>query len=1198
MAYQRKKRTQEEHSQLSVQSQKSSLFASPDLETADSEESLSDGFANHAPSLEMRRQRASQPDYDFGGIPLFAPNRAVQRRPPSPLIQAERKPEGVSGGGSAVNLTPKGSGRPLPASVVSKFVQAGYPEVKKARLHVDDEAAQSIQARAYTQKENIVVQSSGANDPKLLGHEATHVVQQSQMALKPDVKGAPINANPALEQNADDNGDRIARNEPVMVKGVRTLNKLAGTTNSPESSQPMQRAISEPQGNQVMQRKPGAPRRSNSLPTRLDDPQPVDSLPRASTSVIGSEPERGELESQDSSEYLTFAIESESADLGSGSDSDEEPIPGVDRSPGETDSPPTRLGPQANNLPRRDSPPTRLEPQPVDSLSPAARVTTEIEDNPASDRGQASGSNQPNPPEDSGGVMTVDELRTEGGKPKSILGRSKLGKPILGTGTYRQIYFKLMAYDSIRYSKEKGNQKIRRLKKIEKLIDKWLDRGKLYWKRLGATQSKKDLINNRENVLKRLKGQVRKEYESQAAQRNQLFNQNEQPQPGRGFRLRHDYLGVRTVEEFQDATRRTFKRRDEILRTMDGLLDQYLKYKHQRVTEEGQRKRIELIHQIRELAQLWQKKYERKIAIYKKYQDLNQRPGAEKQYKIPSELEQIGDIDHYFSGLIARLTGVKALHQGALGDRLGRSNPLDQTTNKTLAKLGDKYDQLKAKYGNYTGDPVWFFSHAVPEIVHQIAPNFGQKSKFELELRFPVQPGVFVGGRIMMQVERKTESEYKVNFEGAFQVGGTVGVALLAGEVGVFAEIVGKNPETVGKLINLAVYRRFRESNVIPQRVTNRIWGGGKGMSAPGLTNREKTDQAYERAEAWAAETENQIFEPQDEDLRADKDHPDQKRIKKVMDEKSHVELSGLAGFRAEYNTAPVGKRGQTGKASANMMSGRRYDKASIGERLGEREPRPEPNRLGAAPQATRGRRANRLELSTDIDLSFFKASAKLKLHWLGDQAKEGEWGRFGRSVGKIGKWEIELNGQLQLSYAQIAKGGVAAIAATQVSNGIIMLIKQIREKAVSNGRLKSNGDVVRGITGELLHVAADIETAAAGTKDITHMKKMKEHLGQTGTTSEGKLGLNLTYKTGREAKPGKYDDSKDQKHELNVYLVKDYKLSFADSTISYSRGERLLQWKADWGSKTSFEFMGKTLREDKKWPKKEKKAAAAPPAS
>ncbi|MEO1352526.1 MAG: hypothetical protein AAFW84_27630 [Cyanobacteria bacterium J06635_15] len=73
-----------------------------------------------------------------------------------------------------------------------------------------------------------MVQSSGANDPQLLGHEATHVVQQSQMALKPDVNGTPINANPALEQNADDNGERVARHESVKVKG-------ASVTGQPET---------------------------------------------------------------------------------------------------------------------------------------------------------------------------------------------------------------------------------------------------------------------------------------------------------------------------------------------------------------------------------------------------------------------------------------------------------------------------------------------------------------------------------------------------------------------------------------------------------------------------------------------------------------------------------------------------------------------------------------------------------------------------------------------------------------------------------------------------------------------------------------------------------------------------------------------------------------------------------------------------
>ncbi|MEO0869290.1 MAG: DUF4157 domain-containing protein, partial [Cyanobacteria bacterium J06642_11] len=124
----------------------------------------------------------------------------------------------------------------MPKQVSDAFVQSGYPEVKQARVHVDDVATQSIQAKAYTQKNNIVVQSSGANDPQLLAHEATHVVQQSQMALKPDVNGTPINANPALEQNADDNGDRVVRNQPVSVMGASAQGENGESAPQPSPS--------------------------------------------------------------------------------------------------------------------------------------------------------------------------------------------------------------------------------------------------------------------------------------------------------------------------------------------------------------------------------------------------------------------------------------------------------------------------------------------------------------------------------------------------------------------------------------------------------------------------------------------------------------------------------------------------------------------------------------------------------------------------------------------------------------------------------------------------------------------------------------------------------------------------------------------------------------------------------------------------
>ena len=207
---------------------------------------------------------ASQRGFHSGSMPLFTKNVVLQRQLRSHLMQEAKlrtqtgkaivqgdrtKQEGwvqrdaqvsaFEAGVREVNLTPKGSGRPLPDKVVDNFVQSGYSEAKDARVHMDDEATQSIQAKAYTQNNNIVVQSSRANDPKLLGHEATHVVQQSQMALKPDVNGTPINANPVLEKNADDNGERVARNEPVNVKGAKSPTGISRLQNS---QQPIQRA--------------------------------------------------------------------------------------------------------------------------------------------------------------------------------------------------------------------------------------------------------------------------------------------------------------------------------------------------------------------------------------------------------------------------------------------------------------------------------------------------------------------------------------------------------------------------------------------------------------------------------------------------------------------------------------------------------------------------------------------------------------------------------------------------------------------------------------------------------------------------------------------------------------------------------------------------------------------------------------------
>ncbi|MBP0028719.1 DUF4157 domain-containing protein [Roseofilum sp. Guam] len=145
--------------------------------------------------------------------------RIMERDARQPVVQRDNEGEEQQ----SVNLYPTGKGSPLPDEIVDNFSQQGHPEVANAEVHVDDVATQSIGAQAYTtQKKNIVVQSSVANDPKVLTHEATHVVQQHNMDVQPTIPNTPI--NDTLEQDAQDNEKRISQNQPVSVqlKGQNT----------------------------------------------------------------------------------------------------------------------------------------------------------------------------------------------------------------------------------------------------------------------------------------------------------------------------------------------------------------------------------------------------------------------------------------------------------------------------------------------------------------------------------------------------------------------------------------------------------------------------------------------------------------------------------------------------------------------------------------------------------------------------------------------------------------------------------------------------------------------------------------------------------------------------------------------------------------------------------------------------------------
>ncbi|MDX2098375.1 MAG: DUF4157 domain-containing protein [Leptolyngbyaceae cyanobacterium bins.59] len=146
------------------------------------------------------------------------------------------------------DLSPKDGGQPLPQKVQTKMEKSFGTSFSDVRIH-EGPQAKSVGALAYTQGSRIHF-APGQYNPEsmsgqaLLGHELTHVVQQraGRVPVATQNKGIPINADPALEQEADDMGAKAARGELADLPGRGAVGQMAQKRQEPmqHSQQPVQ----------------------------------------------------------------------------------------------------------------------------------------------------------------------------------------------------------------------------------------------------------------------------------------------------------------------------------------------------------------------------------------------------------------------------------------------------------------------------------------------------------------------------------------------------------------------------------------------------------------------------------------------------------------------------------------------------------------------------------------------------------------------------------------------------------------------------------------------------------------------------------------------------------------------------------------------------------------------------------------------
>ncbi len=170
----------------------------------------------------------------------------------SEAIQAQAAEERPSG----EHLAPAGRGKPLPEAVRGKMEHAFGHDFSRVRIH-EGRTSESLGAVAFTRGQDIHF-APGRYSPasrggqELLGHELAHVVQQAHGRVAvPQGKGAPINADPALEAEADRLGRQAARGLLERGRdGVAAGRQGAGATLHGE------RAVQRQNGDQDERKKP------------------------------------------------------------------------------------------------------------------------------------------------------------------------------------------------------------------------------------------------------------------------------------------------------------------------------------------------------------------------------------------------------------------------------------------------------------------------------------------------------------------------------------------------------------------------------------------------------------------------------------------------------------------------------------------------------------------------------------------------------------------------------------------------------------------------------------------------------------------------------------------------------------------------------------------------------------------------------
>ena len=456
---------------------------------------------------------------------------------------------------------------------------------------------------------------------------------------------------------------------------------------------------------------------------------------------------------------------------------------------------------------------------------------------------------------------------------------------------------------------------------------------------------------------------------------------------------------------------------------------------------------------------------------------------------------------------LRELEGIREKGREFMGEK---QEPLTRTENMFKTQMEGNFSSILSKMG-----PI--FSAA--------APASGDTGEIEIAVKVPCEPSGagYIGFRVKASIERLKKQAMKMRFELAVVGGAKIGnVAEVGGELGMYLESQGATPEKALELISYGVYRRFRESKLIPNEVANFIWGGSG------------TAVGWNRSEKWAGKVEKENFKDDSTLAPADSDQGG-----------AYVQTGALAGAKAKGGVGGVAEL----EGSAQYSTGQHYDhnsvkglKSKYGGELGKADKMPtvrgQTHHIGES--------VHHLEFGFSATGGPFSGGLKVGVDWSTQQRNSG--------LAKLQSMKVGLEAAATIPMGELVGGGLAG-AVPPIAASVIKAIRAAGTGAANDKRTESQ-DV-----GELLGATENGVTAItqlSGIPKTAFVPKFETGAPPPGFAAPADLKLSLT---------GTYDFvNKKFIFELKVEYIKGINVNAGVFEMKVKKGQRIVRVLYDGG--------------------------------